>query len=132
MAAAQQANSLFTGNGLRAMLERAMPPGVTTFGQCGVPLHHGHRPALQPVSCPATSPPPRSSAPCRASATVPVVRAPIDYAQAQLVDWRRRRQRARQRRHRPRRQDAHVINAGYNEQILAPAHGVLEVRTPRR
>src|SRR5690606_11175697 len=82
-----KANSLFTGKGLRAMLERALPPDVTTFGQCKVPLYTTatdlRSSRLYVFGDIATAP---LIDAVQASATVPVVHTPIDYAQAQLVD----------------------------------------------
>ena len=123
-----KANSLFTGNGLRAMLERAMPPGVTTFGQCKVPLYTTatdlRSSRLYVFGDIATAP---LIDAVQASATVPVVHAPIDYAQAQLVDGGVVANVPVSVAIDHGAKTLYVINAGYNEQILAPAHGVLEV-----
>ncbi|MFO7634002.1 MAG: patatin-like phospholipase family protein [Caldilinea sp.] len=123
-----KANSLFTSGGMRELLMGALPPGVTTFGQCKTTLYttatdlrtsrlyvfgdKGDAPLLDAV---------------QASATIPVVHPPVGHAGAQLVDGgvvanvpvsvaidRGAK-------------TIYVINAGYNEAILAPAQGVLEV-----
>jgi NTE family protein len=123
-----KANSIFTSGGMRKLLERAMPPGVTTFGQCKTQLYTtatdlrtnrlyvfgdiADAPLLDAV---------------QASATIPAIHPPITYTDAQLVDGgvvanvpvsvaidRGAR-------------TIYVVNAGYNEEILAPAQGVLEV-----
>ena len=123
-----KANSLFTGDGMRNLLARAMPPGVTTFGQCKTPLYTT---ATDLRSNRLYVFGDKSDAPLlnavQASATIPAIHPPLSYAGAQLVDGgvvanvpvsvaidRGAK-------------TLYVINACFNEEILAPAQGVLEV-----
>ncbi len=123
-----KANSLFTSGGMRRLLARALPPGVTSFGQCQTQLYttatdlrtsrlyvFGDKADASLLDA------------VTASATIPAIHPPISYGGAQLVDGgvvanvpvsvAIDRGAA----------TIYVINAGYNEAVLDPAQGVLEV-----
>ncbi len=123
-----KANSLFTSGGMRDLLERALPSGVTTFGQCRTPLYttatdlrtsrlyvfgdKPNAPLLDAVT---------------ASATIPAIHPPIQFAGAQLVDGGVVANVPVSVAIDRGATTIYAINAGYNEVILAPAQGVLEV-----
>lgn len=82
-----KAESLFKSDGMRGLIQGALPTGVTTFGQLKVPLYttatdlttsrlflFGDDPSASPVTA------------ALASASVPVVHPPVDYNGLQLVD----------------------------------------------
>ncbi|MBE2237721.1 MAG: patatin-like phospholipase family protein [Caldilineaceae bacterium] len=123
-----KANSLFTSGGMRDLLKRALPAGVTTFGQCKTQLYttatdlrtsrlyvFGDKPDAALIDA------------VQASASVPIVHPPIDYGQAQLVDGGVVANVPVSVAIDHGATTIYVINAGYNEQILSPVHGVLEV-----
>lgn len=123
-----KANSIFTSDGMRKLLTRAMPPGVTTFGQCKTQLYttatdlrsnrlyvfgdKGNAPLLDAV---------------QASATIPAIHPPISYTDAQLVDGGVVANVPVSVAIDRGATTLYVVNAGYNEEIMAPAQGVLEV-----
>jgi len=123
-----KANSLFTNKGVRTLLARALPPDVTTFGQCKLPLYTTAtdlRSSQLYVFGDIASAPLIDAV--QASATVPMIHAPIDYAHAQLVDGGVIANVPVSIAVDHGATTLYVIDAGYDEQILGPAQGVLEV-----
>ncbi len=123
-----KANSLFTSKGMRSLLIRALPPNVTTFGQCKIPLYTTAtdlRSSQLYVFGDIASAPLIDAV--QASATIPTVHTPIDYAQTQLVDGGVIANVPVSVAIDRGATTLYVINAGYNEQILGPAQGVLEI-----
>jgi len=123
-----KANSLFTGDGMRRLLARSMPPGVSTFGHCKTPLYttatdlrtnrlyvFGDKPDAPLLDA------------LQASASIPAIHPPVNYAGAQLVDGGVVANVPVSVAVDRGATTLYVINAGYNEEIMAPAQGVLEV-----
>jgi NTE family protein len=110
------------------LLARALPSGVTTFGQCQTQLYttatdlrtsrlyvfgdKADAPLLDAVT---------------ASATIPAIHPPISYAGAQLVDGGVVANVPVSVAIDRGATTIYVINAGFNEAVLDPAQGVLEV-----
>lgn len=123
-----KANSIFTNKGMRKMLEKALPPGVTTFGQLKIKLYTtatdlrtsrlvlfgdvAQAPIVDAVM---------------ASAAIPAVHPPVVYHDLQLVDGGVVANAAASVAMDRGANILYVINAGYGGEQIKPAEGVIEV-----
>ena len=124
------APSLFSGDGMRKVLARALPPGVKTFGQLKIKLYttatdlrtsrlvlFGDKPEASLIDAVA------------ASAAIPAIHPPINYGGMQLVDGGVLANVAASVAMDRGARTIYVINAGYGGEQIEAAEGVLEVVT---
>lgn len=123
-----RAPSLYTSGGMRKVISRALPPGVTTFGQLELKLYttatdlrtsrlvlFGDKPEARLVDAVA------------ASAAIPAIHPPVDYDGMQLVDGGVVANVASSVAMDRGATTLYVINAGYGGEQIEPAEGVVEV-----
>lgn len=125
----QGANSLYGSDGVRKMLQSALPAGVRTFGDCKIPLLvtasdlvsarlflFGEDPSVSLVDA------------ALASASVPVIHPPVTYADGlQLVDGGAVANVAASVAMDKGATEVYVINASWGGYKLEPAKGILSV-----
>ena len=122
------ANSLYPSDGMRAMLQKALPAGVRNFGDCKIPLFvtagdlqtarlflFGEDPNVSLVEA------------TLASASVPSIHPPVSYAGLQLVDGGTVANVAASVAMNKGADEIYVINASWGGNKLPPAKGVLSV-----
>lgn len=125
-----KANSVFSGGGVRRLLERSFPADVRTFGQLKIKLYttatdlrssrlfiFGDEPDVSLLDA------------VQASMSIPGIHPPVRYFEAQLVDGGVLANVPASIAMDRGATTLYVINAGYGGEVINPAQGVLEVIT---
>jgi NTE family protein len=121
-------NSLFSSSGMRRIVTKAFPPGVTTFGQLKIKLYttatdlRSSRLVLFGDDAQA----PLVDA-VMASAAIPAIHPPVTYNELQLVDGGVVANVAASVAMDRGATVIYAINAGYGGEVIDPAEGVVEV-----